>query len=362
MIRSADFHARHLRLALDSGVLDRITRAMALEAMIQSGAGGPERQHVRDCLAQAGCLAAESGDAYGQALCALARGVAALAVGEWRRAHEHCERALVMLRDQRLAATWERNCAQVFSLGALLYQGHLREVSALLPPLLAVARDRGDLYLETELRTRMNLVWLAADRPDEGQREADDAMQRWSQAGFHRQHYNHVLARVQTELYSGRARAAWALVSDNWAAIEKTQLLRLQVIRVEAWYLRARAALLMAATGTETRRFLRVARRSSRRIARENMPWSDAIASLLTAGIAHVESRPDMAIEQLTAALHGFEQTDMKLYAAVARRCLAQLTGGSRADQYRHDCDEWMAAENLVNPSRMTQLIAPGFA
>ena len=92
------------------------------------------------------------------------------------------------------------------------------------------------------------------------------------------------------------------------------------------------------------------------------MPWSDAIASLLTAGIAHVESRPDMAIEQLTAALHGFEQTDMKLYAAVARRCLAQLTGGSRADQYRHDCNEWMAAENLVNPSRMTQLIAPGFA
>jgi tetratricopeptide (TPR) repeat protein len=87
MIRSADFHARHLRLALDSGVVDRITRAIALEAMIQSGAGGPRRQYVVDCLARAETIAAQSGDAYGYALCALARGVAALAIGDWRGAH-----------------------------------------------------------------------------------------------------------------------------------------------------------------------------------------------------------------------------------------------------------------------------------
>jgi eukaryotic-like serine/threonine-protein kinase len=361
MIRSADFHARHLRLALDSGVLDRITRAMALEAMIQSGAGGPRRRHVVEYLARAETIAAQSGQAYGHALCALARGVAALAVGDWPDAHEYCERALTMLRSQRVAATWERNCAQVFSLGALLYQGELRQVSGLLPSLLAMARDRGDLYFETELRTRMNLVWLAADRPEEGQREADEAMQRWSHAGFHRQHYNHALARIQTELYSGRAMVAWTVVSDNWAAIEKTQLLRMQLIRIEAWYLRARAALLMAAGGTDTDRFLAVARQSTRRLAREKMPWSEPIASLLTAAIAHVESRPNTAIEHLAAALQGFERADMKLYAAVARRCLGQLTSGFPAEQYRREAGAWMATQGIVNPSRMTQLIAPGF-
>jgi hypothetical protein len=261
-----------------------------------------------------------------------------------------------------VAATWERNCAHVFSLGALLYQGELRQVSGLLPSLLVMARDRGDLYFETELRTRMNLVWLAADRPDEGQREADEAMHRWSHAGFHRQHYNHVLARIQTDLYSGRAMAAWRVVSENWAAIEKTQLLRMQLIRVEAWYLRARAALLVAATGTETRRFLTLARRSTRRIAREKMAWSDPIASLLTAAIAHVDRRPTTAIEHLAAALQGFEQADMKLYAAVARRCLGQLTGGFAAERYRRKADTWMATQSIVNPSRITQLIAPGFA
>ena len=362
LIQSADFHTRHLILALESGVLDRITRAMALEVMIQSRAGGPRRQYVVDCLARAEALASQSADAYGHALCALARGVAALATGAWRQSHEQCERALTMLRGQRVAATWERNCAHVFSLGALLYQGELRRVSGVLPPLLAAARDRGDQYFETELRTRMNLVWLAADRPEEGQREAADAIQRWSHAGFHRQHYNFALARIQTELYAGRAMAAWDVVSETWASLERTQLLRMQLIRVEAWYLRARAALLVAATGIETRRFLNVARQSTRRIARERMPWSDSIASLLTAAIAHVEHRPDTARQHLAAALQGFERADMKLYAAVARRCLGQLMDGPSSVKYLREADEWMATQDIVKPSCMTQLIAPGFS
>jgi eukaryotic-like serine/threonine-protein kinase len=269
---------------------------------------------------------------------------------------------LTMLRGQRVAATWERNCAQVFSIGGLLYQGELRQVARLLPSLLAAARDRGDQYFETDLRTRMTLVWLTADRPDEGQREAAGAIQQWSHAGFHRQHYNYVMARIQTELYSGRAIAAWDVVSESWASLEGSQLLRMQIIRIEAWYLRARAALAVAATGTETRRFLRIARQCTSRLARERMPWSDPIASLLTAAIAHIEDRPGAAREHLAAALDGFEQADMKLYAAVARRCLGQLTGGPGSETYRLDADEWMAAQDIANPSRMTQLIAPGFA
>jgi tetratricopeptide (TPR) repeat protein len=362
MIRSADFHARHLVLALDSGVADRITRAMALEAMIQSGGGGPRRPYVADCLARAEALASQTADAYGYAMCTLARGVAGFATGQWRQAHEHSERALTMLRGQRVAGTWERNCAQVFSIGGLLYQGELRQVSRLLPSLLAAARDRGDQYFETDLRTRMTLVWLASDRPEEGQREAAGAIQHWSHAGFHRQHYNYVMARIQTELYSGRAMGAWDVVSESWASLQRSQLLRMQIIRIEAWYLRARSALAVAATGTETRRFLRIARQSTSRLARERMLWSDSFASLLTAAIAHVENRPDTARQHLAAALQGFERADMKLYAAVARRCLGQLTDGPGSEQYLRDADEWMATQDIVKPSRITQMIAPGFA
>ena len=243
MIQSADFHARHLMLALDSGVLDRITRAMALEAMIQSGAGGPRRPYVVDCLARAETLASQSADAYGDALCALARGVAALAIGEWRRAHEHCERAVTMLRGQRVAATWERNCAHVFSLGALLYQGELRHVSGLLPPLLAAARYRGDQVLRDRA--------LHADEP----RVVGRGPAGGGTAGGDRSDPAMVACRVSPaalQLCVGAHPNRAVPVAVPWRhgtwsrkagrRIERTQLLRMQLIRVEAWYC-ARAAL-----------------------------------------------------------------------------------------------------------------------
>ena len=131
--------------------------------------------------------------------------MSALLVGKWRTATELCDRALTILRDQCVGTTWEVNLAQNLFLGSLLFRGELRDVAGRLPDLLASAQERGNLYFETELRTRMNLVWLAADEPDEGERQANEAMDRWSHEGFHRQHYNHVLARIQTELYRGRA-------------------------------------------------------------------------------------------------------------------------------------------------------------
>ena len=68
--------------------------------------------------------------------------------------------------------------------------GRAREVSRRVPALLADARSRGNLYIATELCTRSNFVWLAADDPDEGERETVESIERWSQKGFHRQHYS----------------------------------------------------------------------------------------------------------------------------------------------------------------------------
>ena len=200
------------------------------------------------------------GHPHAIALCTFARGASAFLVGEWPLAEIYCDRALRILRNQSAGTIWELNSAQVFRLGALLYQGKLRECARELPLLLAAARERGNLYFETELRTRMNLVWLAADEPDEGEREANEALRHWSHAGFHRIHYNYMVDRIQTELYRGRARAAWQAIADNWTALERTFLLRVQFQRIEAWYLRARCALLMAATEANPRPFLSIAR------------------------------------------------------------------------------------------------------
>ncbi len=109
----------------------------------------------------------------------------------------------------------------------------------------------GTWYIATELCTRSNFVWLAADDPDEGERVTVESIERWSQKGFHRQHYSAMLARVQTALYRGDAEAAWRLLAEQEAMLRRSLLTRVQVLRIESLYLRARSALAMAARNAE---------------------------------------------------------------------------------------------------------------
>jgi hypothetical protein len=253
------------------------------------------------------------------------------------------------------------NIAQNMFIWALMYMGELGELSRLVPAVLADARRRGNLYLATELCTRSNFVWLAADTPAEGEREVQEAMARWSQKGFHRQHYSARLARVQTALYRGDAETAWQRLSEEESTLRRSMLTRVQAIRVESTYLRARSALAMASANHSRRRFLSVARADARRIAAERMRWSDPIALLLEAGIASVEGRDAAAVTCLYAAADKFDGAEMKLYAAVTRRRLGALRGDDQGRELQQQAEAWMAAQQIKNPSCLTRMLAPGF-
>jgi hypothetical protein len=358
-IRAADFNARHLLLALDAGEPYRIARALALEAGFLASSGMSPRD-VSAWVAQAASLATQSGRPHAVALSSLTAGMSAFLVGEWPRASLLCERALVALRECP-GAVWETNCAESFLLYSRLYTGAIGEVSRRLPALLTAARDRGNRYFETELRTRMNVIWLAADQPDEGLRQADEAMAGWSHEGFHRQHYSHVLAHTQTELYRGNADAAWDHVARHWAAFERMPLLRVPYLRIEASYLRARAALLNASRGRDIARFLSIAHKDAQRIRRFGHGWSDAIATLVDAAVAQLERRSGEARDLLAAAVLGFERADMTFHAAVARRHLGSVQGDDRGRGLVDTADRWMAGQHIRSPERMARLIAPGF-
>ena len=75
-----------------------------------------------------------------------------------------------------------------------------------------------------------------------------------------------------------------------------------------------------------------------------------------------LEGNPDVAADRLSAAAAGFERAHMQLYAAVARRRLDEVVGDDDTRTRRRQADEWMAAQGIVNPARMTRLFAPGFA
>jgi hypothetical protein len=360
IISASEFSVHALLMALGAGEPYRIARAMAMESAARGAYPSGRRLSAR-LLRQSKVLAGMVGNPHAIAFSILADAMIATSLGEWKKASALSTQALAILRDQCVGVTWELNMAQNLVIWSLMYLGELREVCRQVPPLLASARSSGNLYIATELCTRSNYAWLAADEPDEGEREAIDSIARWSQKGFHRQHYSAMLARVQTALYRGNGDAAWRLLAEQQSNLRRSLMTRVQVFRVEWLYMRARAALAIAGSSGSSRRWLRIARGNARRIARERMPWSDPIALLLRAGIAHLEGSVPLALRYLHDAADRFDRADMKLYAAVARRRIGALQDDANGRELLRQAEEWMAAQTIRNPAAFTRMLAPGF-
>jgi hypothetical protein len=92
------------------------------------------------------------------------------------------------------------------------------------------------------------------------------------------------------------------------------------------------------------------------------MSWSDPIADLLDAAIANLTGDDARARRLLATAVQAFDRHGMSLYAAAARRRLAALAVDDEAAECHRRSLEWMDREGVVDPDRMTRLIAPGFA
>jgi hypothetical protein len=360
MINALDLSARHLLMALDAGEPYRLARAMAIESAARTACPGG-RDITRQLAEQSRVLAKDVGHPHALALSILAEGMAAIALGEWKKALTLSEEALAILRDRCVGVTWELNMAQNLVIWALMYLGELAEVSKRVPVLLASARNSGNLYIATELCTRSNYAWLAADDPDEGERVTIESIESWSQKSVHRQHYSAVLARMQTALYRGDADAAWRLLPELQRILRHTRLTRVQVLRVESLYLRGRSALAMAERHGNHRRFLATARAAARRVAGEHMRWSEPIALLMRAGIANLEGRRPLALDCLHAAADRFSHADMNLYAAVTRLRIGALRDDAVGRELQRQAGQWMAAQQIRNPVAMTRMLAPGF-
>ncbi len=133
----------------------------------------------------------------------------------------------------------------------MVYLGEIGEVSRRVPTLLSAALEQGNVFAATDLRTRLNLIWLAADDPDRARAEAIEALKAWPHEGFHLQHYSAMLALAQIELYTGDTEVVWRHLQGQWQALEDSLLLRIQVLRIEAMHLQARAALATSEAGKD---------------------------------------------------------------------------------------------------------------
>jgi hypothetical protein len=142
--------------------------------------------------------------------------------------------------------------------------------------------------------------------------------------------------------------------------LKRSLLLRVQVFHIESLHLRARALLAVGAEASKADSFLQAAERDAARIEREGMPWGNAFAKLLRAGIASTRAQREAAITLLNEAEIAFQAADMGLYAAVASRCRGQLIGNEGGRELIEKADIWMANQQIKNCARMAAMLAPG--
>jgi hypothetical protein len=368
-IRGADFQARHLLLALRSGERYRVAAALCLEAAFCAIRGGRTRQRTATLIEQARGLAERVHYAPLIGATLWSKGFAAYMQGRWRDGRDGCQEATKFLRERCTGVTWELDTAQFFTLLCRYWLGELKELSERLPAILADVQERGDLYAEVDLRTRVACIThLAADAVEQARQEGDQAIARWSQQGFHGQHYNHFVGQMHIALYGGDGAAAWRLLEERWPVITRSLIQRVQYVRVEALHLRGRAALAAAACGSASGghsryrpdSYLKIVDGCARRIEQEKMPWAEPLARLLRGGAAYLRCDRDAAVARLVEAEAGFTSAEMALYAAAARLRRGQLLGDAGRDLVA-TADEWMAGQRICNPAAMTRMCAPGF-
>ena len=363
-IRGTDFQTRNLLYALEAGEPRRIARALALEASLVSTAGSKSRTRTAELLKRAFDLAHRlNDDPYLLGWATVAQGFAGFLEGRWKTGHDRLRRGELLFRERCHGVAWEVANAQLFSGWALFYLGRIDELSRRLPEYVREARERGDLYAETSLLTRMDHVTgLAADDAQLPHKVVAEALARWSHRQFLVQHYYALFSESQAELYDGRGVDALRNLDEKLPLVEASLATRVQLIRVELAHVRARAAL-QAAAGTNRERsgYLARVERDARRLDVEHVPWATALATLVRAGLSVQRGAIDDAVDYLERAITQFDESDMALYAACARRRLGALRGGDAGRALIDGADAFMSAQKIVSPRRFAALLAPGF-
>ncbi len=372
--RSLDFQGRYQLLATRLGEPRHLLHSLAIEAATSAVGGVRHRQRTAFRVAAVTDLAERLRSPGALAESAYAAGFTALFESRVVEACEQLEHSERLWRQSGRDSFWGASRVPVLRIYALMLRGRLREVLARMPGMLKDLGEKGNLYDETNLRSRA--AWfarLAADQPEKAAKEVHRAQallerqvasELWSRSGLHHLHYFHLLGRVEIALYQDRGLEAWEILKARWGSLQRSLLFRVQLLRAEALGLRCRAAVAAAAVcdaGSRTRReLLHSARLSGRRLEAEKLGWARALSGLVRAGTAALDGRTDTAVGQLEFAEAAFEAAGFELHAMTCRRRRGQLLGSAAGRELIVAANAWMQRQGIASPERMARVLVPG--
>ncbi|MBS1148516.1 MAG: pknB 32, partial [Myxococcaceae bacterium] len=351
-IRGASFQTRQLLLALDAGEPYRVARALAAEASFVATIGNRGEALAARLIKESQALATRAGDPLLQGLIEFCTGLTQFLLGRWQQAQAHQVEAERLFREAGSAVTWEVATARLIGFWSLFYLGDLDQLSRRLPALLDEARRRGDRYTITSLQSGLaSVALLAADQPDRARASVREVLGGWSTESFLFQHYWSLLSEGMIDLYQGDGESCWQRLRRDWPSLQNSMFLRVQNVRVEARFLRARSCL---ATGR-----LGLALADAERMEGEGVEWARAFSLLIRSAVAAGRQMPERALSLLTRAIALLEAGHMALFAAAARARLGELEGGELGAARIKAGHAWMLAQGVKDPEAMTRMLVP---
>lgn len=360
-IRASCFSTRYLLLALEAGEPWRVARGLVMQSGLFVLEEGVRQSRGQLFLRQARAIAERQRDPYLLAIVELGEGIAAYNAWRLAKTLERSDLALELLSDVHGDVSWEVATCRVFTYESLYSLGELAELGRRAPLQLREVSKRGDLYAETNLRIRaIAYLDLAEDAPEEARQGVIDAIGRWSQRGWHLQHWHALMRQVEALLYQGRGTEAHRLFQENWKRLSRSHLLRGRIsIRVRTLFARGMSALAAAQEQGDRSKLLREVERDALALEREKASIGDAHATSLRAGVAALRGQGERALPLYAQAETGYETLEMKLFAAGVRRRQGELCGGQRGRTLIEAADALMTSQGVKNPERFSAVLAP---
>ena len=239
-------------------------------------------------------------------------------------------------------------------------QGKLRILVERFEEYLRDARRRGDLYFEATLVRYGHRAFLTRGRCEYARSEINRVVWPTPKDAFHLQHWFELEAHCQISLYEGNSHENLKTNEKSFFRLEHSLLLRVQIIRSIAYWLKAR--LLVARKGDSAN--LDKAIKICKKLEKEKVvTYPKVFAACVRSAVFFQKGDKEKSIVELRYIIELSEENQLLLQLNAAKYRLGNLLGGENEEckVLLADVLQYCEEEGIVDPPRMFEVVIPGF-
>jgi len=363
LIRGADFNARYLLECIKTGEVKRTLMALSMEANFVAN-DDPYSAYMRKVIQRCEDLQKRINSISADFYLACGKGAMYFMLGNWTYARKELEYVINSI--EQVGRNYvEHAIARFFFMWTLYYSGDFLEMKRRYPQMLQEARDRGDRFSESGIVLGLsNMMILLQYGSEKARKEVEIFLSKWSNRGYHLQHYWALVANVQISLYEDKPDEAERFIQQQLPDLRSSLLLRVPSIRYETLQFQGKVELMkaMLQTGKQKEFHLKRAIRFARTLRKAPARWAQTLGMLLEAAYWEQKNKASESAEMLEQAIKRLDESETRLFAAVSRIRLGQLVGGERGHELILRGRDYLNEQGIENEKGILNLFIPGFS